>query len=188
MLIFLKKTLTDIAVEAEVQAGTMRSLIYASSGNVKYERFSADNGVCYIKMDKYKELELIKILTTNYLDNKTVQDTLKKVGEEIATDYLLKHGHQPDIGSSPSTTLTVPNPNPSSSRHTPSQTLEASEPGTSVAASSNNSCKSSNGQIQNDRNPSEQIGDLTVSSKMTASPDIDTMHLSVDMMAPTIKV
>ena len=79
----------------------MNTVARVSSGNVIYERFSADTGVCYIKMDNYKETRLIEGLTSKYLKNPEVQARLKKVGEEIATGYLLKRRPSTTTGPAP---------------------------------------------------------------------------------------
>jgi hypothetical protein len=94
MFLFLKKNLTKMATSSERVADTMRSIAHVSrSGNMRtqYERFSADNGVCFIKMDKYKKLAEIKRLTLEYLGNDMIQQKLSRVAGEIARDYLAKH-------------------------------------------------------------------------------------------------
>jgi hypothetical protein len=94
MFLFLKRNLTKMATNSERVAGAMRTIAYVSSnGNnlrTKYERFSADNGVCFIKMDKYKKLAQIERLTLEYLDTNAVKRRLSRVAEEIALDYLAK--------------------------------------------------------------------------------------------------
>jgi hypothetical protein len=94
MFLFLKKNLTEMATNSERVAGAMRTIAHvSSSGNIrtKYERFSADNGVCFIKMDKYKKLAEIERLTLEYLGNDTIKQKLSRVAGEIALDYLAKH-------------------------------------------------------------------------------------------------
>jgi len=94
MGVFLKRTLTEFAVNSENIANHMMTLAWVSkdsaSLDLKYERFSADNGVCYIKLDSYKELEQIENLTLQYLGTRETQTRLKEVGEEIAREYLQK--------------------------------------------------------------------------------------------------
>jgi hypothetical protein len=111
MVLFLKRNLTKIATNAERVAAAMKTIAHVStSGNIraKYERFSADNGVCFIKMDKYKKLAEIKRLTLEYLGSEAVQRRLSRVAEEIASDYIEKH----PTGAVATTTgrLAVPSP------------------------------------------------------------------------------
>jgi hypothetical protein len=94
MFLFLKRNLTKMATNSERVAAAMRTIaLVSSSGNIrtKYERFSPDNGVCFIKMDKYKKLAEIQRLTSEYLENDTIQEKLSRVAEEISRDYLAKH-------------------------------------------------------------------------------------------------
>jgi len=94
MFLFLKKNLTRMATNSERVAAAMRTIAHVSSnGNIrtKYERFSADNGVCFIKMDKHKKLRDIENLTLEYLKKNAVQQKLSRVAEEIARDYLERH-------------------------------------------------------------------------------------------------
>ncbi len=82
-----------MATNAERVADAMKTIAHVSStGNIriKYERFSADNGVCFIKMDKYKKLREIEKLTSEYLKSDAVQQKLSRVAEEIAREYLEK--------------------------------------------------------------------------------------------------
>ena len=110
MTLFLKRTLTEFAVSSEIMAQSMRILAQASSGKVRYERFSADNGVCYIKMDKYKELGRISDLTRDYLENTATQAELERVGEEIALDYLFRHHHGTPMETTHPNGSTIPHP------------------------------------------------------------------------------
>ena len=89
MGMFLKRTLTEIAVNSERTAGIMKAFEYVSKGDLKYERFSADNGVCYIKLDKYLELDEIRRLTLKYIDQQAAR--LERVADNIAEDYVKKH-------------------------------------------------------------------------------------------------
>lgn len=178
MSLFLKRTLTEIAIGSENEADVMDSIAVASSGDVSYERFSADNGVCYIKMDKYKELHSINDLTTTYIRSDATQARLKKVGEEIAMDYLSKHRPKIINGSAPSNSLTVPDPNGPSSQNALSQTPETSEPGTSGAATTDSSCGITHRNTENDTNGLEHARDAKVSLMWATSPDTDTRELS----------
>jgi hypothetical protein len=79
---------------------------FLSMPKSEYERFSADNRVCFIKMDKYKKLAEIERLTLEYLDTDAIKQRLSRVAEEIARDYLAKHS----VGTvtTPTDRLTVP--------------------------------------------------------------------------------
>jgi len=87
---FLANAFREIVVDAEYVADFMTSIAGIRGGcpDVKYERFSADNGVSGIKMDRYKDLKKIEKWTQNYLDTPKVEIELKRVGEEIAGEYL----------------------------------------------------------------------------------------------------
>lgn len=93
MGIFLKTTLTQCAVESEKTANHMKVMAEVAGGsiNLRWERFSADNGVCYIKLDKHKHLGQIEKLTRQYLKSPRVQRDLRRVGEEIAVEYLQRY-------------------------------------------------------------------------------------------------
>lgn len=86
----LATTIREIAIGTENVADFMRSIAEIRGGrpDVKYERFSANNGVGGIKMDGYKDLEEIGRLTRMYLDTPKVKADLKRVGEGIAREYL----------------------------------------------------------------------------------------------------
>jgi hypothetical protein len=106
MAAFLRKTLTQMAVNSENTASYMVTLARVSrntgSCDVIYERFSANNGVCYIKLDKFNELETITTLTREYLASPEIQQALQRLAENIARDYL-------EAQSAPhSANLTVP--------------------------------------------------------------------------------
>ena len=111
MGIFLKKTLAEIAVEAEKVADTMAGLARVSNSgssiDLKFHRFSADNGVCFVKMDKYKELDHIEELTIQYISCNETQASLKELGEEIANEYLGRHND--DVASSSVPKITIAN-------------------------------------------------------------------------------
>ena len=117
-----QKTLKEMAVASDNIANQMMTLVRVSRDagagdfNVKYERFTADNGVCYIKLDKFKELGKITTLTQQYLQNLEVQKELERVAKEIANEYLDRHR----LGERP-TTLTVPDRRPSGTQPTATQ-------------------------------------------------------------------
>jgi predicted acylesterase/phospholipase RssA len=91
MVIFLKETLQEIAVESETVALDMAEFEYLTKGDIKYVRFSAGNGVCWIKLDKYREISKIEKLTQEYIRDEKTQHDLKKVASEIARDYYTRH-------------------------------------------------------------------------------------------------
>jgi hypothetical protein len=91
MVIFLKETLQEIAVESETVAGDMAEFEYLTKGEIKYIRFSAGNGVCWIKLDKYREIEKIEKLTQEYIRDPKTQKSLATVASEIASDYHMRH-------------------------------------------------------------------------------------------------
>ena len=85
---FLKQTLTDIAMNAEDKAEVMRGFQLMNPDVIRYERFDASHGVSNIKLDDYRALDQIKIKTKKYLDEQGTIDLLKEVGSAIATDYI----------------------------------------------------------------------------------------------------
>jgi hypothetical protein len=93
-LAFLKRTLTKIATNSENEARKMNTIAHVSQRGdnpIEFKRFSANNGVCYIELDKYKELESggkIEMLTREYLGIKETRDKLQQVANDIARDYL----------------------------------------------------------------------------------------------------
>ena len=108
MAVFLKKTLMKTATESERVAKHMRVLARVSGSDsqmaqVDYVRFSENNGICYVELDKYKELERIKEKTRAYLQTTSTQNRIKRVASEMAADYL--HGKPPQLRP---ITLTVP--------------------------------------------------------------------------------
>lgn len=91
------------------------------SCDVRYERFSANNGVCYIKMDKFNELGRIITLTQEYLASPGIQQALQILAEDIAKDYLEAHS------TVHSANLTVPDRR---SSHAPGPTSPQSQAST----------------------------------------------------------
>ena len=180
MTLFLKRTLTEFAVEAENTAGIMRVIARGSSDDMIYERFSADTGVCYIKMDRYKKLEPISDLTRKYLETPAIQDRLVQVGEDIATDYILKRHHEKTIESVHANDLNVPHPNSTPFRGNLSLTPELSEAGRSAAASTD----SSQIDTQNYTDPVMQSGGVGV--EWASPPHVDTTEISAKMMSQEV--
>lgn len=121
--VFLKQTLTDIAVNSEHTADIMRQFQYLNPNIIQYERFNANHGVSNIKLDDYNALDKIRERTDLYLEEQETKDLLEQVASAIATDYLdtrpihgpnlqlpeldIDNAHQP---------LKAPNPIPASSR------------------------------------------------------------------------
>ena len=91
MVVFLKETLQEIAVESETVAGDMAEFEHLTKGDIKYIRFSAGNGVCWIKLDKYREISKIEELTQEYIRDPKTQNDLAKVALKIAKDYYTRH-------------------------------------------------------------------------------------------------
>ena len=91
MVVFLKETLQEIAVESETVAGDMAEFEHLTKGDIKYIRFSAGNGVCWIKLDKYREISKIEKLTQEYIRDPKTQNDLAKVALKIAKDYYTRH-------------------------------------------------------------------------------------------------
>ncbi|KAH0537758.1 hypothetical protein FGG08_005506 [Glutinoglossum americanum] len=78
--------LRDTATNSEFEAAKVRTL--AVNANFDYQRFSADTGVCWIKMDEYQRLEEIESLTNQYLSHSAVRERLGKCAEGLASDYV----------------------------------------------------------------------------------------------------
>ena len=130
MGVFLKRTLTEIAVNSEQTANVMGQLAWISKGDFRYERFSADNGVCYIKLDKYLELDRIASLTQEYIALQTKR--LNRVAQEIATDHIRQHPPSTVIPSTtasavPEQAFPIAQSSPSESASSPAATPSDSE-------------------------------------------------------------
>jgi hypothetical protein len=134
----LTTTLEGIAVDSEKVADVMKSLEHVSgpggSINVKYERFSANNGICTIAMDRFNDLGKIESLTWEYLGSPQIQKELKRVAEEIARDYL----HTDDTRIHPAS-LTVPRQRPPRPQVSISKTPEKPQSSLNTQSSRSNS-------------------------------------------------
>ena len=86
--IFLKKTLTEIAVNSARTVETMAMFQYLNPDVIMYERFDANHGVSNIKLDDHRSLGDIKIKTNLYLEEQETKDMLEEVGKAIAIDYF----------------------------------------------------------------------------------------------------
>lgn len=82
---FLKETLTKVATASERAADTMRTL---ASKDLLFHRLSATNGVCWIKLDKYQQLDEISRLTNEWLNDRNNSADISKLASDIATEYL----------------------------------------------------------------------------------------------------
>ncbi|KAH9208953.1 hypothetical protein DL95DRAFT_414337 [Leptodontidium sp. 2 PMI_412] len=116
MIVSLKNKLKKMAVSAQGTANVMRGLATVAGGrfSIQYDRFSADNGVCFIKMDKYRKIPELKVLTSQYLRTPTTQRRLRRLAASIAADYLAR---QRDRQARPtSDLLSVPQHNANAGR------------------------------------------------------------------------
>ena len=89
----LKPTLTECAIESEKTAEIMRCFSALDGTLYLYERFSATNGVCWIKLDAYKkkQMQAMERLTRSFLKTRSTQSSLDRVAREIAEEYLLQY-------------------------------------------------------------------------------------------------
>lgn len=90
-MVVLSHTLTQIAVETEKTAEYMRLLAGSSKGDIVYDRFTAGQGVCFVKLDRYRELDKIREYTMEYLQEQNTRDSLQKVAVDIATEHFQFH-------------------------------------------------------------------------------------------------
>ena len=90
MGVFLKETLTQIAVNSEHTAEMMEILERVSHGDIIYRRFSARNEVCFFKLDRYTDLHKIESLTLQYIEEQSTQDSLKTVAKAITDEWVAR--------------------------------------------------------------------------------------------------
>ena len=96
--VFLKQTLTEIAVGSDCKIEMMREFQGMTLNKFMYERFDANHGVSNIKLDDYNALGDIRQKTEQYLDEQEIKDLLEEVGSAIATDYLKSRPiHEQDV-------------------------------------------------------------------------------------------
>ena len=95
--VFLKQTLTEIAVDSEEKADIMRQFEELNPHTFMYERFDANHGVSNIKLDNYNALGDLKTKTELYLDEQGTIDMLEQVAGGIATDYRSNHPTPPSL-------------------------------------------------------------------------------------------
>ena len=134
--VFLKETLTEIAVNSEEKVEIMRQFESLKPEVFKYERFDANHGVSNIKLDRYDALSEIRQKTEGYLDEQDTKDLLEEVGEAIARDYLGVHSiHDQNNASASSVAnqsdprlLDVPSLLPASSSTSTTQSVSIDPP------------------------------------------------------------
>jgi hypothetical protein len=122
----LANIVRGIVTDAEYVAQVMTTLAGIGGGypHVKFERFSADNGVAGIKMDGYKDLEKIEKWTQIYLDTPKVEAELKRVAGEIAREYLDARAAESRSASLASLEQELSLLQPSDEQRTPQQQLD----------------------------------------------------------------
>ena len=136
--VFLKQTLTEIAVNSEEKVEIMRQFEHLKPEVFKYERFDADHGVSNIKLDRHDALGEIRRKTELYLDKQDTKDLLEEVGKDIARDYLNIHStHEQDkesarsvVDQSRQSQLYVPHIMPPSSSMATAQPSRSDPPDT----------------------------------------------------------
>ena len=87
-IVFLKQTLTDIAVNSTEKVEIMRSFQEVNPDVIMFERFDANHGLSNIKLDAHNALPAIRKKTELYLEEQATKDLLEEVGLAIAKDYL----------------------------------------------------------------------------------------------------
>ncbi|MCJ1322330.1 hypothetical protein MMC15_007678 [Xylographa vitiligo] len=96
MGVFLKETLTQIAVNSEHTAAMIKTLEQVSHGDIIYKRFSARNEVCFCKLDKYADLHKIESLTPQYNEEQSSEDSLKAVAKAIVEERIARRRFRAD--------------------------------------------------------------------------------------------
>ena len=89
--LFLKETLTKVATASERVADQMRTQERVRSGELLFDRLSASNGVCWIKLDRYLQLDEIARLTNEWLEDTDTKKYMKELAKDMATEYLQAH-------------------------------------------------------------------------------------------------
>jgi hypothetical protein len=112
MVLFLKGTLTESALESEKTAKKMRTIASLMTGDIRlvYERFSATNELVYIKLDRHKRLNDIMTLTQDYLSDEMVANELIRVSREIADEYVQRRRNGVAPAAEPRADLPRPHP------------------------------------------------------------------------------
>jgi hypothetical protein len=81
--------LQKCVVNSEDTAVDMRCLV--SSNMVYYQRFSADTGVCWYRLNEYKKLPEIREKTDTYLRRPDTVAALDKCARALAADYFARN-------------------------------------------------------------------------------------------------
>ena len=89
--LFLKRTLTKVATASDRVADQMRTVEEFRRGELVFDRLSASTGVCWIKLDRYLELDNITKLTNEWLEQEETQTYMTKLANDIAREYLEAH-------------------------------------------------------------------------------------------------
>ena len=89
--LFMKRTLTEIATASERAAGQIRTMAQVEKGDLIFNRLSATNGVCWIKLDKYRKLDEITTLTQDWLRQSEISDYMSGLARDIAKEYREAH-------------------------------------------------------------------------------------------------
>ena len=179
--VFLKGTLTEIAVDSENTAESMILMASTSHGDIVFDRFSAGNGVCYFKLDQYTKLDEIEHLTKLYLQEESTQRGLNNVAMDIVNEFL--ESLRPDAANSnPVPALINTNLPHQQSSSTPqrlgsneSRTLGLSAITQSSAGISNDS--SSNGKRQERSSRGDSVSER--STPLTEPDESRTMPKSI---------
>ena len=96
--VFLKQTLTDIAVGSDFKVEMMKEFRSMKPNKSMYKRFDINHGLSNIKFDDYNALGDTRNKTEQYLEEQETKDLLEEVGSAIATDYLETHPiHEQDV-------------------------------------------------------------------------------------------
>jgi hypothetical protein len=82
------KLVKDAVTDSQQAAEEMSVL--ATTEDIKYHRFSATTGVCWIKLDDYERLPEIRTSTEDYLNIPSVMEMVNECAKDIAKDYVMK--------------------------------------------------------------------------------------------------
>ena len=85
---FLKRTLTKVATTSDRVAEQMMTEERVWRGDLLFDRLSATNGVCWIKLDRYLQLEEIERLTNDWLAKRDTTDHMSQLAFAMAREYL----------------------------------------------------------------------------------------------------
>ena len=127
--IFLKTTLTKVATAADREAYKMKTMQQVRQGELVFNRLSASNGVCWIKLDDYLKLDEITRLTNEWLQERKTRDMMLSLANDMAREYLETHPlTNTNAGSAPDPQEPA-NEDPTNTQTTPSEvTIQGEEP------------------------------------------------------------